>query len=101
MNPETVVTRSWEDIVNSVEKVEIPVDCLKRVTINLLDGKRKQINIAKYRQKGLKNEEIEEIMGKYFFMLNDVIRNVDFIVDINAVEQLVQPLTDQLLAKLA
>jgi len=100
MNPETVVTRSWEDIVNSVEKIEIPVNCLKRVTINLLDGKSKRLNIAQYRKKGMSNEEIEEIMGKYFFMLNDVIRNVDFFVDLKAVEELIQPMTDQLLAKL-
>ena len=100
MNPETIVTKSWEEIVNTIEKDQIPASCLKRVTINLLDGKKKRLNIAKYREQGMKEDEIEESMGKYFFMLNDVIRNVDFIVDVNAVERLVQPMTNELLARI-
>lgn len=97
---DSVISRSWQDIVDSVDSDQIPVSCLKRVSINLLDGKRKQINIAKYRKQGYTEEELEDLLGKYFVMLNSVIKNVDFVVDINAVEALVTPITQKLLAKI-
>ena len=45
-------------------------------------------------------EEIESMMTRTFTELDPVIRDVDFVVDISAVAQIVQPETDKLLGKL-
>lgn len=88
----------WEDIIEEVDKAEIPVSCLRRVTIKLNDGKRRTVNIAKMREQGLNDEEIEEALGIKFYQLHDEIKNVDFFVDTSAVANLVAPHTSQLLA---
>jgi hypothetical protein len=55
--------------------------------------------VALQRQ-GLDLEEVEAVLNRTFHEEHDNIRDVDFVVDINAVAELVQPETDKLLGKL-
>lgn len=87
----------WEDIIESVDKTDVPVQCLKRITIKLEDGKRKQISVLKLRKQGLDDEEIEEMLNKALFLLGDAVKGVDFFVDVKSVAEIVQPETDLLL----
>lgn len=87
----------WEGIIEDVDKDQIPVSCLRRVQIKLIDGRRKTINIAKMRTQGHSNEEIEENLGIAFYQLHDDIKKVDFFVDTAAVANMVEPQTDRLL----
>jgi cupin superfamily acireductone dioxygenase involved in methionine salvage len=45
-------------------------------------------------------EEVEAMLTRYFQEHDHEIRDVDFVVDISAVADLVQPETDKLLGKL-
>jgi hypothetical protein len=45
-------------------------------------------------------EEVEGVLTRTFNELDAVIRDVDFVVDISAVANMVQPETDKLLGKL-
>lgn len=90
----------WEDIVESVEKIEVPVQCLKRITIKLENGKRKQISITKLRKQGVTDEQIEAILNHSLTMLGDEVKNVDFFVDVAAVADMVKPRTAELLDQL-
>ena len=51
-------------------------------------------------RQGLQLEEIETMLTRYFQEHDHEIRDVDFVVDISAVANLVQPETDKLLGKL-
>jgi hypothetical protein len=51
-------------------------------------------------KQGLNIEDIEALLNRTFKEENDEIRDVDFVVDVTAVANLVQPETDKLLGKL-
>jgi hypothetical protein len=88
---------AWSHIVNEVNKTNVPIECIKKITIRLYGGKRKSINIATLRKQGLEVEEIETVVNRTLIELGDEVRDVDFILDINAVADIIQPETDKLL----
>jgi len=51
-------------------------------------------------KQGLDLAEVEQMLTRYFSENDSQIRDVDFVVDVTAVANLVQPETDKLLGKL-
>jgi CRISPR/Cas system-associated endoribonuclease Cas2 len=90
----------WEHIVNDVSKTDVPLECIKKIVIKFKDGRQRTVNLGTLQRQGLDLEEIEAILNRIFHDENDNIRDVDFVVDITAVADLVQPETDKLLGKL-
>jgi len=68
--------------------------------IKMSGGRQKTINIHSLIKQGLSMEEVEGVLTRTFNELDAVIRDVDFVVDISAVANMVQPETDKLLGKL-
>ena len=69
--------------------------------LNLLKGgKQKTINLPTLKKQGLALEEIEAMLTRTFNDMDHEIRDVDFVVDVEAVAGLVQPETDKLLGKI-
>lgn len=89
----------WEQIVAGVNKTDVPIECIKKVVVKLYGGRQKTINIHTLIKQGLAYEEIEMMLTRFFQENDDKIRDVDFIVDITAVAELVQPETDKLLER--
>ena len=92
--------KRWEHIVNEVSKTDVPLECIKKIVIKLSGGRQKTFNVHTLLKQGLDLEDIERLVTKAFAELDSQIRDVDFVVDINAVAELVQPETDKLLGKL-
>jgi len=90
----------WEHIISSVNKTDVPLECIKKVVIKLKQGRQKTINVHSLLKQGLELEEIEIMLTRFFQENDDKIRDVDFVVDISSVASLVQPETDKLLGKL-
>jgi archaellum component FlaC len=90
----------WEKIIAEVNKTDIPLECIKKVVIKLTGGRQKTINLQTLAKQGLALEEIESMLTRTLNDLEAEIRDVDFVVDTNAVAGLVQPETDKLLGKL-
>ena len=90
----------WEHIISSVNKTDVPLECIKKVVIKLKEGRQKTINVHSLLRQGLELEEVETMLTRFFHENDHVIRDVDFVVDISAVAALVQPETDKLLGKL-
>jgi benzoyl-CoA reductase/2-hydroxyglutaryl-CoA dehydratase subunit BcrC/BadD/HgdB len=90
----------WEHIVNEVSKTDVPLECLKKIVIKFNSGRQRTVNLQSLQKQGLTIEDIEKLVNKIFHELDSEIRDVDFVVDINAVASLVQPETDKLLEKL-
>ena len=90
----------WERILTEVNKTDVPLECIKKVVIKLSGGRQKTINIHTLLKQGLELEEIESVLTRFFNENDHEIRDVDFVVDINAVAKIVQPETDKLLGKL-
>jgi hypothetical protein len=90
----------WERIVNEVNKTDVPLECIKKVVVKLSGGRQKTINVHSLLRQGLELEEVETMLTRFFNENNEQIRDVDFVVDVTAVANLVQPETDKLLGNL-
>ena len=87
----------WERLLNEVNKTEVPLECIKKVIVKLAGKRQHTINLHTLRKQGLDIEEIEVILTRKLAELGDDIRDLDFVVDIVAVAEIVQPETDKLL----
>jgi len=90
----------WEHIIEEVHKTEVPLECIKKVVIKLHGKRQKTINLQTLRRQGLDSEELETVLTRTLLELDDQVRDVEFMVDIGAVAELVQPETDKLLNNL-
>ena len=90
----------WEDLVDGVEKTDVPVECIKRLVIKLKDGKRRYLNISTLRKKGYDPLELEAVLNDKLAEYDGEIENIDFFVDVEAVAEQVQEVTDSILGKL-
>jgi hypothetical protein len=90
----------WEDLVEGVDKTDVPVDCIKRVVIKLKDGRRRYLNMSTLRKKGLDPIELEGVLNQKLEEYDKQIQNVDFFVDVDQVADLIQPETDKMLGGL-
>ena len=92
--------KKWEDILNEVNTTDIPLECIKKVVIKFKTRGQKTINLSTLRKQGLDWEEIEKVVTRTLSEAGDLVRDVEFVVDITAVAEIVQPETDKLLEKL-
>ena len=92
--------QQWEHIIEEVNKTEVPLECIKKVVVRLHNGRQKTINLARYKKDGLDLGEIELLLSRNLNELGDSVRDLDFVVDVNAVANLIQPETDKLLSGL-
>jgi hypothetical protein len=90
----------WDHIISGVDKTEVPLECINKIVIRLQGGRQKTINLAKLKRDGFDLEEIESYLTRNLVELGDLVRDIDFLVDVNAVAKLVQPETDKLLKDL-
>jgi len=90
----------WEDVVSSVEKDHIPIDCVKKIIFKLKGKKQKTINLDTLRRNGLEADDIETVVSRTMSEFGKNITNIDFVIDVNAVAGHVQPITDRILKQL-
>jgi acid phosphatase class B len=90
----------WESIVAGVNKTDVPLECIKKIIIKFHGRQQQTINLHTLRKQGLDYEDIENMLTRTINELDDKIRDIDFVVDISAVAEMVQPETDKLLKKL-
>jgi hypothetical protein len=91
--------RDWRVILDDVEKKEIPVEVIDRLTINLVDGSSFEINIREM----LLEEHADMVHAALQLKLDEmdsVIDDIDFHINIDAVVNTIQPVTDKMLKDL-
>lgn len=89
--------KSWQDIVNGVDKREVPIHVLEHISVQLIDGTTLNINIKDLISDGQDPLEIEVLLDEKFNELDEYIKNVDFFVDLDKVKDTIQPETDKVL----
>ena len=92
--------KSWQDIVNGVDKREVPISVLEHISVQLIDGTNITINVKELIDDGHDPIEIETLLDEKFNTLDEYIKNVDFFIDIDKVVNTVQPETDKVLKNL-
>jgi hypothetical protein len=87
----------WEGIVNDVDKQQVPISCVKKVIFRTADRKQKTINLKKLRDQGFDIDEIDGAVTRYIEENKAAIATMEFVLDVEAVADAVQPHTDKLL----
>lgn len=91
----------WEKILSDVDKSSVPVTCLEGIEVNLIDGTSVRIDIVQLLEEdGLDPDDVEEMINARLEALENIIRDVDFFINLDNVADSVQPLTDELLKNL-
>jgi hypothetical protein len=90
----------WEHIIKDVDITDVPLECIKKVTVKLRGNRRRTINIQLLKRQGLDMEQIETLLNKTLLVLGDQVRDLDWIIDLRAVAEIVQPETDKILKRI-
>jgi hypothetical protein len=91
----------WKQAIDSIDQEIIPIDVVKKVVFKLEDGKQKTINLSTLRKQGLDIEDIEVVVNKNMTAITDSgIVKLDFVVDVNAVADRIEPFTKRYLEKI-
>jgi len=91
----------WKQVIDSIDQEMIPIDVVKKVVFKLEDGKQKTINLSTLRKQGLDIEDIEVVVNKNMTAITDSgIVKLDFVVDVNAVADRIEPFTKRYLEKI-
>ena len=93
-------TKRWKDIVEGVDKKEVPIDILQQIIVKLIDGTNISIDVKKLLLDGMISSDIESMLDEKFIELDAYIENVDFLIDIDKVVNTIQPETDKVLKNL-
>lgn len=90
----------WENLINEVNKTEVPLECIKKIVVRLNGKKQKTINLGTLRKQGLDWEEIETVITRTLSSYGDTVADLEFVLDIVSVAEIIQPETDKLLSSL-
>jgi|APSaa5957512493_1039668.scaffolds.fasta_scaffold25116_2 hypothetical protein len=97
MNLSSDFLKKWNHIISSVDKTDIPIELIERIVIKLNDNKQQTIDVIMLLQEGFHYSEIEEIINETLSELNVSINKVDFLLDVEAIADAVQPETNRIL----
>ena len=95
MSPDFI--EKWEKLLDDVDMQRIPIEFIKKLIIKLEGKRQKTINIERLADQGLDPVEIEDIVGRQLYDLEDEIVRVDYILNVKHIADTVQPETDRLL----
>ena len=91
----------WKQVIDSIDQDMIPIDVVKKVVFKLEDGTQQTINLTTLRKQGLDIEDIEVVVNKNMSTVTERgIVKLDFVVDVNAVADRIEPITKGYLQKL-
>lgn len=91
------VKDQWKQILKSVNKNEVPVNLLQSVTVNLIDGTSVEVDIQALLKEGNDPDDVRDMLNVRLDRMDSMIRDIDFLISIDAVANTVQPLTNELL----
>lgn len=89
--------QSWEKIVNDVDKVNCPIEFIKKIVFKTSDRKQKTINLKQLRRQGFDDEALNNAVQNFIKDNDDLIATMEFVLDVKAVAETIQPQTDKLL----
>lgn len=89
--------KEWKGIISTVDKTDIPLECINKIILKLNHRRQKTLNVLKLKNQGRDLDEIEEIFKSFLDQHYDDIQDVNFVLDIETVAAIIQPETDKLL----
>ncbi|NBR62152.1 MAG: hypothetical protein EBT86_11070 [Actinobacteria bacterium] len=92
--------QQWQSIIKDVDKENVPIRLLQRLTVNLIDGTQISINVLDLINEGNDPDNLEVALNRKIDELDQYIKDIDFYINLDAVAETIQPITDQILKDL-
>ena len=89
-----------DHIISTVDMTDVPIECINKIILRLHGGRQRTINLNRLREQGLDASGIESVLDSKLQEYEEQIRDLEFMVDVVAVAEIVQPETDKLLSNL-
>jgi hypothetical protein len=90
----------WRKILKEVDKDQVPVHFLDSMILYLNDGTEITIKIREAIEAGADHETLHEEITQRLSKLDNLISTIDFYISIETVNEIVQPITNQILKDL-
>lgn len=89
--------KQWEDIVDQVDKDRVPIECVRKIIFRTHNRRQKTINLRSLRSQGLDEENVDLLVTRFIEENEDSIASMEFVLDVEAIADMLQPETDKLL----
>jgi len=90
----------WRQILKEVDKEKVPLNLLDCMVLKLIDGTKVTISVKKLIDNNVDIDAIEEKITEKLSALDHMITDIDFFISIERVNQVVKPITDEILKDL-
>ena len=102
MQSDRETLQAWEDLIEAVDKSNIPMKFVNRLTLYFMDVELEpqDIEVRKLRQQGYTDDQIEMIIAEVIKETKSQVYSIEFMVDIENVASEVQHATEQILSNL-
>ena len=90
----------WRQILREVEKIEAPVSVIQNIEVILKDGTIVDIDVVELLREGANPDVLEQEINRKLRDLDDIIKDVNWYINIDYVAKTIQPATDNLLKQL-
>lgn len=86
----------WNQVLDGIEKTKIPIQFIKKLVVKLTGKRQHTINVQNLFKQGLEPTDIEVVVNKKLHELDEDIVSVEFVLNIEAIADMVQPETDRI-----
>lgn len=92
--------QEWQDLIDSIEATEVPLEMLKYLRIHLSEGKPIIFPIIKWLEAGEDIEKVKETVSKWYRKNNHKVTGSDFVVNLDKLRDTVKTQTERTLKDL-
>lgn len=82
--------QEWQDLIDSVEATDVPLEMLKYLRVHMNDGTRMIFPIVKWNKEGVKFDEIKNTVTDWYKRNDKQILGSDFIVNLTKLKKTVK-----------
>lgn len=92
--------QEWQDLIDSIEATDVPIEMLKYLRVHLEDGTKMIFPVVKWNNEGADFTEIKNLVSSWYKNHDKEILGSDFIVNLNKLKSTVTLQTQRVLKDL-
>ena len=93
-------SQKWEDLLQSVEATDVPLEMLKYLRVHKNDGEKTVFPIITWTKEGVAIDEIKRLVTSWYDEHKTEIAGSDFVVNLDKLKDTVKTQTDKTLKDL-
>ncbi len=93
-------TERWNEILEGLDISRVEIRYIRKIVLKLHEKRQVTINVERLLQQNRTEDDIKAVIAEKWLALHDQIRNYEFVLNIPALSEVVDPVTDKILNKL-